>query len=372
MTGPIVAIDCSPLLVRSAGIKTYLYHWTKAMRALSPATIRTFLAPPHLDELEHGVGGPRTHPAQIAVLLALNRLPGIFCDAAIPRCDIFHISGLLRQPPHRPRLTATMHDLSAWLLPECHMPKVVAAEKIFAERVFGRAAGIMADSENTRRDAIQILGLSPEKIHVIHLGVPSQYFCVSRESIDRVGKAYGLQRPYLLFVGTIEPRKNVDTLLTAWEALPDSFRQENELVLAGMPGWRSEATMNRLLQANRDGAGVRYLNYVPEADLPALTAGAEAFVYPSLYEGFGIPVVQAMATGCPVITSNVSCLPEITGPAALLVDPRSVSELTCAIRSVLESAALRQRLRTASLAQGAQYTWQATAEQSLKFFASLQ
>jgi glycosyltransferase involved in cell wall biosynthesis len=117
---------------------------------------------------------------------------------------------------------------------------------------------------------------------------------------------------------------------------------------------------------------VRYLNYVPEADLPALTAGAEAFVYPSLYEGFGIPVVQAMATGCPVITSNVSCLPEITGPAALLVDPRSVSELTCAIRSVLESATLRQRLRTASLAQGAQYTWQATAEQSLKFFESVQ
>jgi glycosyltransferase involved in cell wall biosynthesis len=370
VTSPVVAIDCSPLLVRSAGVKTYLYHWLNALRALSPETIRTFLAPARLEQLNHD-GGPRMHPARIAVLLALNRLPSAFCDAAIPRCDVFHISNLLRKPPRRPRLSATLHDLSPWIVPECHTPAMVAADKIFAERVLKPAAGIIAVSENTKRDAVRILGLAPEKIRVIHLGIPSHYFSVSRPSIDRVATAHGLHLPYFLFIGTIEPRKNIDTLLTAWEALPASFRQENELVLAGMPGWRAEATMGRLLQANREGRGVRYLGYVPEIDLPALTAGARAFIYPSLYEGFGIPVAQAMAAGCPVITSNVSSLPEITGGAALLVDPLSAGEVTAAILRMGNSQDLRDTLRAAGLAQAAHFTWEAAAAASLRYFSEI-
>ena len=370
MKPPVVGIDCSPLLLRSAGVKTYLFHWMNALRALSPETIRTFLAPAHAERLDHD-GGPLMHPARIAVFLALNRLPRIFCDAAIPRCDVFHMSNLLRQPPRRPALSATLHDLSAWILPECHTPATVAGEKEFAERVVKRARGIMADSENTKRDAIRILGISPEKIRVVHLGVPGHYFSVPRESIDRVAAAYRLHLPYTLFVGTIEPRKNVDTLLTAWEALPASFRRENELVLAGMPGWRADTTMNRLLQANREGSGVRYLGYVPEADLPALTTGACAFVYPSLYEGFGIPVAQAMAAGCPVITSNNSSLPEVTGGAALLVDPLSAGEIAAAILEMRDAPDLRVRLREAGIARAAGFTWSAAASASLKYFAEI-
>ena len=162
------------------------------------------------------------------------------------------------------------------------------------------------------------------------------------ESINRVAKAFSLHKPYFLFVGSIEPRKNVDTLLSAWESLPVSFRDEHELVVAGLPGWRSDTTTKRLMQANSEKQGIRYLGYVPEPDLPALTAGAAAFVYPSLYEGFGIPVAQAMAAGCPVITSNVSSLPEITGGAAILIDPRSVAELSAAILRVGESSDLER------------------------------
>jgi len=370
VTAPVVGIDCSPLLVRSAGVKTYLYHWLKEVQRQSPETIRPFLAPPHLDRLEHMKGGPLTYPARIAVLLALNRLPRAFCDAAIPRCDIFHVSNLLRTVPIRPRLTATLHDLTTWILPECHKPSLVAAEKIFAKRTLGQAAGVIAVSESTKRDAIRLLGLAAEKIQVIHPGIARDYFSVDCESIDRVARAYNLRRPWFLFTGTIEPRKNVDTLLSAWEALPESFRGAHELLIAGGHGWRADATMNRLHEANRKSEGTRYLGYVPEADLPGLTAGARAFIYPSLYEGFGIPVAQAMAAGCPVITSNVSSLPEITAGAAVLIDPLSAGELAAAILRISDSEHTRTRLINDGLERAGLYTWEAAAAKSLEFFAS--
>ncbi|HEY4088572.1 MAG TPA: glycosyltransferase family 1 protein [Bryobacteraceae bacterium] len=358
------------MLLRSAGVKTYLYHWLKAMQAIDPDAIRTFLAPYKMDRLDHG-GGPLKHPAGIAAVVALSRLPTPFCDAAIPDCDVFHISNQLRRAPRKPRLTTTLHDLTAWILPECHTPAVVAADKQFAERILKRADGIIAVSENTKQDAIRILGLKPETIHVIHLGIPDEYFHVTPESVERMRKAYKLTKPYFLFVGTIEPRKNVDTLLTAWESMPDDFRSHYDLVIAGMAGWRSDATTKRLLQAMSDNQSVRYYGYVPENDMPALTGGAFAFVYPSLYEGFGIPVAQAMATGRPVIASNVSSLPEVAGEAALLVDPKSAGELAAAFVKMAESPGLAEQLGAIGAERARHYSWPRAAGLALRFFSGI-
>ena len=369
-SSPAICIDCSPLLVRSAGVKTYLYHWLNAMGALEPEAISTFLAPGGSNGLHHD-GGVWTHPVQIATLLSLNRLPSLFTDLMVPQCDIFHVSNLLRKLPKRRRLSATVHDLTAWVLPECHTPVMVAADKAFADRVLRRADGLIAVSESTKQDAIRILGIPPDKIRIIHLGVPPGYTNVPNESILRVAGTFGLKRPYFLSVGTIEPRKNIDTLLTAWQSLPDDIRNSRELVIAGMPGWHSDSTMKRLNQANADAAGIRYLGYVPERDLPGLTAGAEAFVYPSLYEGFGIPVAQAMAAGCPVITSNLSSLPEITSGAAILVDPRSPSELRSAIQRMVESTELRTALKDRGIAQSARFSWNTAAAEALRYFSEI-
>jgi glycosyltransferase involved in cell wall biosynthesis len=370
MASPEICIDCSPLLVRSAGVKTYLYHWLNALRALDAAAIRTFLAPNHPDRLLHE-GGIWLHPVQIATLLFLNRLPAFCSTMTAPRCDIFHISNLFRNVPKRSRLTATIHDLTAWILPECHTPAMVAADKAFAERALKRADGLIAVSENTRQDAIRILGLAPDRIRVIHLGVPPAYTSVPPEAIARVTGAFSLRKPYFLSVGTIEPRKNIDLLLGAWQSLPASFQAEHELVVAGMPGWRSDTTMKKLAQATNESQGVRYLGYVPEADLPALTAGAAGFVYPSLYEGFGIPVAQAMSAGCPVITSNISSLPEITAGAGILIDPRSEAELAAAIQRVGDSPALRERMRAQGLARARRFTWETAASESLRYFSEI-
>ena len=234
-----------------------------------------------------------------------------------------------------------------------------------------RADGLIADSENSKRDAIAVLDIPPDRIRVIYPGVPRTYASVPSESVARVANAFALHRPYFLSVGTIEPRKNIDTLLTAWESLPPSFRSEYELILTGMPGWRSDLTIARLRQANSAGHGIRYLGYVPEPDMPPLTAGATAFLYPSLYEGFGLPVVQAMLAGCPVVTSNVSSLPEITGDASLLIDPRSAAELSAAIRCLGESTGLREQLKARGIEQAKRFTWEKTAAESLEYFREI-
>ena len=146
------------------------------------------------------------------------------------------------------------------------------------------------------------------------------FFAATAETGTSARLKYGLHRPYALYVGTVEPRKNLDRLLDAWQSLPASVREQFDLVVAGPEGWQSAGTMARL---RAPAPGVRYLAYVPEPDLPGITAGAIVFVYPSLYEGFGFPVAQAMAAGVPVITSDLSSLPEVTGGAAALIDPRS-------------------------------------------------
>jgi alpha-1,3-rhamnosyl/mannosyltransferase len=367
---PFIRVDCSPLLLRSAGVKTYLYHWLRSLRKLSPDTVGTFLAPPSLDQLSHD-GGPRQHPLRILELLSLNRLPDFVSDMVVPRCDVLHVSSLLRRFPRKPAITGTFHDLTAWLLPECHTPANVAGDKAFAERIRKRAKGVIAVSENTKRDAVRLLNLDPDFIRVIYPGISPAFFQVSPDAAAQVARDYNLPPRYFLFVSTIEPRKNLGALLDAWNSLPPSVSKEASLVIAGMEGWRAEATMRRIEDAVKTSSAIRRLGYVPGADLPALMAGARALVYPSLYEGFGFPVVEAMAAGCPVITSNVSSLPEIAGDAALLVDPRSVAEIAAAIQKLAESESLRSQLSAGGKRQAFRYTWEAAAEQSLRYFSEL-
>jgi len=206
-----------------------------------------------------------------------------------------------------------------------------------------------------------VLGIAPEKITVIHPGVADAFFECPPEAVDAARKFYKLHRPFVLFVSTIEPRKNLDLLLDAFEALPVTLREHHDLVVAGPIGWASDRTIHRL----RD---VRYLGYIPEAHLAALTAAATVFAYPSLYEGFGFPVVQAMAVGVPVITSNVSSLPEVAGEAALLVDPRSQSELRSALSRVLTSPDLRASLSISGRERAKSFRWADCAAKSLSFF----
>lgn len=354
-----IGIDAYPLLLRSAGVKNYLFHWIDhMMRAPGGHRIDAFPWLPDLGPLVHegSTLGPLATYPRLALLFFLN-LPGNpSVDWLTSHFDVFHLTNQIRKRPRHARVTATLHDLTCWIMPEVHTTGNIEADRRFASAVVTKADRLIAVSENTRQDAIRTLNLDPSRIETIHSGVPAAFFDAA--------PAPALQ-PYVLFVGTMEPRKNIDTLLDAWMALKPDLRGEYELILAGPSGWRSEATMARLAQGV---PGVRYIGYVPERDLPGLTAGATVFAYPSLYEGFGFPVAQAMAARVPVLTSSTSCLPEIAGEGALLVDPKSVAEMTTALDRLLTSPSLRESLASAGRRRAAGYRWELCAQRSLAFF----
>lgn len=355
-----ILIDATPVLLRSAGVKTYTYHWIQHLwQQAGNEQILTFPRFNKLAALNHerSMLGPAQTYSQLGLVYLANLQSLPLLNWMTPKVDVFHASNQVRNPPRKAKLTATIHDLTWRLMPEFHTPANIRADQGFTDRVLKHATRLIAVSENTRMDAVRLAGLDPERIEVIYSGVPEVYFGAQPRPAER---------PYVLFLGTIEPRKNLDTLLDAWQAT--RLRNDFDLVVAGASGWSSLKTLTRLKSGMPE---VRYLGYVPEDELPGLTAGATAFVYPSLYEGFGFPVAQAMAAGVPVITSNTSCLPEIAGEGALLVDPRSPAEIQSAIEKLLTSPSLQQQLRTAALARAQQYRWEVCARKSLDFFRRL-
>jgi glycosyltransferase involved in cell wall biosynthesis len=362
-----ICIDGTPLLVRSAGVKTYLYHWLRSLQASSSHhNLTIFPMIGRLPGLDHERSIKALLPTafHLAVLAVLNRTPRWV--AAGPSCDVFHASNFVRSLPRNTKVTTgTLHDLTTWTMPEMHTRGNIAADREFAEKIIRRADRLIAVSEHTRKDAIEVLRIPSDKIDVIHHGVPDRYFQASPEEAETVATKYQLRRPYILFCSTIEPRKNLDALLDAYALLASSLKETFDLVVAGMAGWASESTMERL---RGGGNGVRYLGYVPERDMPGLTRGATVFVYPSLYEGFGLPLAQAMAAGVATITSGVSAMPEIAGDGALLIDPRSVEELRAAITQLLLSPSLRERLAFKGRRQAERYRWEDCASKSWAFF----
>jgi len=356
-----ILVDATSLLLRSAGIKTQVWHWIRAMRQIGGGReIAAFPWLGDIGELNHqaSVYGPLSTIPRLGMLAFLNLRGNPCMDVVTRRFDVFHASNMVRNAPRRAAITATIYDLTCRLMPEFHTAANVRADEYYVERILRKAHGIFAISESSKRDAVRELGLDADRIEVIYPGIDERFF-------DAVPERSA--RPYVLFVGTIEPRKNVDTLLDAWMQLPPDIRDAYDLVIAGPAGWKSGQTMSRL----QTTPGVRYEGYLPESRLPGLTAGATVFAFPSLYEGFGFPPVQAIAAGVPTIVSNVSSLPEVAGNGALLVDPRSPGDLASALGGLLTSPTLRADLSKRGRERAARFTWDACARRSLRFFETI-
>lgn len=357
-----ICIDATSLLLRSAGVKNYVYHWMRSLKAELPGD--EILAFPMLGEvgqLDHErslLTFSQTLP-RIALLHLCNIRNSPLINLVHGQSDIFHASSLIRNLPRRPKLTGTIYDMTALVMPEMHTQGNIQAERNFQDRVMRNAHGLIAISESSKADAVRLLGLNPAKITVIYPGID-----------ERFSQALPLKRarPYVLFVGTIEPRKNIDVLLEAWSGLSASVREHYDLILAGPAGWASEGTLHRL----KSGIpGVEYLGYVPEADLPSLTAGATVFVYTSLYEGFGFPLAQAMAAGVASVTSNISSMPELLGDAGILAEPKDPADVRSAIDKLLSSESLRTRLGRQARERSKAFTWKNSARKSADFFHSV-
>jgi glycosyltransferase involved in cell wall biosynthesis len=254
----------------------------------------------------------------------------------------------------------TVHDLTPLILPETHRWKVRLSQVPLLGRSLQRAARIVAVSEHTAADVRRHFPETAPRLRVVPCGVGDEFVPGRAEAIAATRAGLGAPQGYLLYAGTLEPRKNLPLLLDAWEGMLAEDGEAPPLVIAGGYGWRSRALMARL-EGLRE-AGVRVLGRVAQERLVALLQAARCFVFPSLYEGFGLPPMEALACGVPVVATRAGSLPEVLGDAALLVDPHDPVELAHAIRRVLGERELAADLAARGPRRAARYTWAASAE----------
>lgn len=270
-------------------------------------------------------------------------------------------------PRHAGPCVSTFHDLSALLWPECHPAARVRHMAQELPKLARRADVLITDSEFTRREVAAYFNLSLDRIIVTPLAASCAYQPMTEAEAGPVLSALQLRfGAYALFVGTLDPRKNIDLLLDLYERMPDAERQRTPLVVAGFEGWKSAQTIARLQAGTRAG-WARYFGFVEESALPALYAGARVFLYPSRYEGFGLPVLEAMAAGVPVICSDAASLPEVTGDsgAAVLLPADDTDAFYQALLRALGDDAWCAKAGAAGVERASQFSWNKTVAATL-------
>ncbi|WP_223505554.1 glycosyltransferase family 4 protein [Pseudomonas sp. GL-RE-29] len=274
-------------------------------------------------------------------------------------------------PPFAGRSVATFHDLSPFTWSHCHAPQLVRYLQKELKATLVRAEALITDSEFTRKELAEYFGWPIDRIHTVPLASSAEFHPRGADELRGALSRHGLEvGGYSLFVGTIEPRKNIETLLDAYSRLPIELRKRWPLVLTGYHGWRSESIHQRLDSAKREGWAY-YLGFVPSEDLPLLFAGARLFTFPSLYEGFGLPVLEAMSSGVPVVCSNNSSLPEVAGDAALMCEAQDTETLTELIQRGLEDEAWRASAVEQGLLHAARFSWERCASETLQVYKTV-
>jgi glycosyltransferase involved in cell wall biosynthesis len=260
-------------------------------------------------------------------------------------------------------------DLTPVLFRDTHSVQSNFVHKYILPRTLRNADKIIAISQNTKNDLIKHFNIPEDKIRVVYLAVNNNYKPVSNEEVKRVKDKYNPNSPFILYVGTLEPRKNIVRLIDAFHRLKQK-EIPHKLVIAGKKGWKYENIFGEIekLKLKDD---VIFTGYVSDEDLPALYNAADLFVYPSIYEGFGLPPLEAMACGTPVITSNTSSLPEVVGGAGIMVDPYNIDELSNKMQEVLTSKNLRKELSEKGLKRAKMFSWEKCAKETLEVFEDL-
>lgn len=290
-----------------------------------------------------------------------NKLHILPIEKFIGEVDIFHSSDWTQPPIKSPntKKVTTVHDMISFLFPTSSHPKIISSQKRRLERVKKEVNLILADSETTKDDIVKFLQIEEEKIRVVYLA-PSEEFKPQDEArVKEVLEKYKIKKPFILSVATQEPRKNIQKLLDVFEKIVTE-NPKFHLVLTGKYGWGP---------GFHSAQNVTWTGYVPDEDLVSLYSGCRVFVYPSLYEGFGLPILEAMACGAPVVTSNNSSMAEIAKDAAILVDPRSDGQIKKAIEMVLDlNLENYQKMVRASLDRARRYTWTKTTRETLRAY----
>jgi glycosyltransferase involved in cell wall biosynthesis len=360
-----VTIDYTPAVRQRAGIGRYTRGLVSALAEIDQESQYTLFCA--------GARPPRaTWPANFSthvsgipaawLTLAWHRLHlPLTAERVAGDCDVFHSPDFTLPPLRKARGVVTVHDLSFLRLPQCADPGLRAYLERAVPTAVAKAHRVLADSMSTRDDLIELLSVPPEKISVVPAGVES-WFQRVRDSakLAEARALYNLPEWFILSVGTLEPRKNFVRLISAYAQLRRQTGLPHALVIAGRPGWMYREIYDQVTAQGLD-EHVRFPGFVADEDLPALYTLADLMVFPSLYEGFGIPPLEAMACGTPAVVGNNSSLPEAVGNAALLVDAEDIEGLADAMARVLGNTDLRAGLVEMGLSQAARFTWQEAA-----------
>jgi alpha-1,3-rhamnosyl/mannosyltransferase len=375
-----VGLNAAALAVPRTGIGNYIVHLQAALAANGDVELRTFVDG-HWHEgvaaasrpIARGAAAHRLRNLAKPLLPLLRRWRHAQQQRAFARGAARHAIDVYHEPNYVPfevdvPTVITVHDLSWLRHPETHPPDRVRWLMRAMPAAIGRAAAIIVDSEFTRSELQAAFAESADRLHTVHLGVDPSFrprdATATAAALARLGLAHGR---YVLSVGTLEPRKNIGHVLDAYARLPARLRDRYALAVAGAPGWRAHR-LTRQLRALAASGHVRFLAGVTQEDLPIVYAGAAAFVFPSLYEGFGLPPLEAMASGVPVLVSQCTALPEVVGDAAVMLDPQR-SDLTAQrIEALLDDPALAATLRERGLKRAAQLTWASCAQNTIAVY----
>jgi glycosyltransferase involved in cell wall biosynthesis len=289
------------------------------------------------------------------------------------KCDIFFAPTSYIIPAlHKPKklkVVMTVHDLVAFLFSDKHNKKAVLTEKATIKKALKKAAKVLAVSKNTQNDLMKRFKVSNDLIDIVPNAASDIFEPIPREIYEHFVMQKDIPEKFIFTAGTLEPRKNFPVLFKAFAKVLKEF-PDYELLVAGKKGWMFREIFETQAKLGLDGK-VKFLDYVPERDLVYLYNLATLFVYPSLYEGFGIPPLEAMKCGCPVVTSNISSLPEVVGDAAIKIDPNDNEALADAMISILRNDALRKDLIKKGFKQSKKYSWKLSARKFLDIIKSL-
>jgi alpha-1,3-rhamnosyl/mannosyltransferase len=370
-----LAVNALPLLSPFAGIASYIRNLMAALMGMAAIEPRYFYGFGWRDELL--AAAPRALAKGKGVVqrwLPFAWEASRFVQAAAfalegrpGRFDLYHEPAYLLLGRLLPAVV-TVHDLSFVHFPETHPAGRV---RVLGKRLpdsLAAARAVITDSLSVRDEIIAHYGVRPEKVHAIPLGVSSRFRPRTEQELEPAMRRFELTAgAYLLCVGTLEPRKNLVRTVQAYSSLPPELRRRFPLVVVGAVGWHESSIVAELEPLARSGEA-RFLNYVDEDALTLLYGGARGVLYPSLYEGFGLPIAEAMASGTATLTSNVGCMKELAEGAALLVNPADVADIEQGLRRLLEDDAERARMRAAGLQRVQGLTWQRCAERTLQVY----
>ncbi|HHY58615.1 MAG TPA: glycosyltransferase family 4 protein [Chloroflexi bacterium] len=373
----VIAIDYTPAIRQQAGIGRIVRGQIKALVRLNPGFDLLLFVAGRITDSDRRAAPLPLHATPIDernLVRIWHRL-----DLPFPRVewftggklDLFHATDFVLAPTRARRKVLTVHDLAFIHYPNAAMPSLHHYLNVVVPRSVHRADHIIADSHHTARDLTEQWQTSPERISVVQGAVDHDHFrpVADPERQRAVRERYAIgDRPYILALSRLEPRKNFPRLIEAFARARLAASLPHRLVIGGGKGWLYDEIFRRVAELGVQ-EHVHFTGFVADADLPVLYSAAEFFAYPSLYEGFGLPIVEALACGTPVLAADNSCLPEAGGPGAYYVRAEDVESIAAGIVQLATNAGLRSQLRTAGLAHAAHFTWERSAQQLLDAYA---